>query len=426
MCSGVFRCFPQGIASPVIDTVEIQLSKAEDEFLKNNYQLLAEKYNVDSKKALIRQAGLLNNPNIYYENNIYNQYSKKYFPTALGTYGEPATQGEYVIQYNWLFSIAGKRNKSVKVASAQADVEQYQFDDLIRTLLFALRSDFYEISYSLRSLKMLNDEINSLAGVLSGFETQYQKGNISLREITRIRALLFSLQGERLGLITTLQQTQSEFSKLMNSSKTAWFKPVFNEADFETRYPSSKIVYADLISQALANRPDLKAAQASLNAAKANENLQKAVGVPDVMVQGVADRNGSYVPNYNGLAVSIPVAIFNRNQGNIKSAKFLTDAATQQLNQKQVGVQNDVFTTFQKLQETEKLYSSLSSNFSSDFNSLLQGAQSMFEKRNLTLIEFVDLFESYKESMLQFNSIKAQRYSAFEELIFNVGKDVFK
>ena len=76
--------------------------------------------------------------------------------------------------------------------------------------------------------------------------------------------------------------------------------------------------------------------------------------------------------------------------------------------------------------ETEKLNSTVSANFSADFNSLLKGAQSNFEKKNLSLLEFVDMFESYKESMVQYNTIKTQRLTAFEELNFNVGKDVFK
>jgi cobalt-zinc-cadmium efflux system outer membrane protein len=76
--------------------------------------------------------------------------------------------------------------------------------------------------------------------------------------------------------------------------------------------------------------------------------------------------------------------------------------------------------------ETEKLSSSLNANFATDFGLLLKGAQSNFEKKNLSLLEFVDMFESYKQSMVQYNTIKTQRLTAFEELNFNVGKDVFK
>src|SRR5665213_280206 len=138
-------CFSQQ-PTTVIDTLAITLNDAEEQFVKNNFALLAQKFNVDASKALVRQAGLFNNPNIYFENSVYNPYKttgSKVLPMDNGKYfGDVHSMGETLIQYNWLFSVAGKRNKSVKVAKAQADVAQYQFDDLMRTLLFALRSDF--------------------------------------------------------------------------------------------------------------------------------------------------------------------------------------------------------------------------------------------------------------------------------------------
>ncbi|HTA62419.1 MAG TPA: TolC family protein [Bacteroidia bacterium] len=415
--------------SPTIDTVAITLNDAEDQFLKNNFALLAQKFNVDASKALVRQAGLFNNPNVYYENSVYNKYKtsgNKFFPTKVGEMGHPETQGEFIVQYNWLFSVAGKRNKSVKVAKAQADVAQYQFDDLMRTLLFALRSDFYQLHYGLQSLKLFDEEIASLNVIVTGFETQYQKGNVSLREITRVRALLFSMQNDRLALATDLRETLSEFAGLLNNPKPVWYKPTVNEAEVATKYNAASVGLSDLLTQALSNRPDLKAVQAQVIASEANLKLQNATGVPDVMLQGVYDRNGSYIPNYNAAAIQIPIAIFNRNQGNRQAAKSLVDAANQQLLQKQVSVQNDVFATYQKMIETEKLNNSLSANFATDFNSLLKGAQANFEKKNLSLLEFVDMFESYKTSMVQYNTIKTQRLTAFEELNFNVGKDAFK
>ena len=105
-----------------VDTIAITLSDAEDQFIKNNYAILAQKFNVDAQKALIRQAGLLNNPTVYYENSIYNQYSKKTLPTREGTFGHPETQGEFLINAQWLISIAQKRIKNKQVAKAQADV----------------------------------------------------------------------------------------------------------------------------------------------------------------------------------------------------------------------------------------------------------------------------------------------------------------
>lgn len=408
-----------------VDSLPISLAQAEEQFIKNNYQLLAQKYNVDAAKAMVRQAGLFNNPNIYYENSIYNRYSGKYFPTETGTWGNYATQGEFVVQYNWLFNIAGKRNKQVKMAKAQADIAQYQFDDLVRTLVFALRSDFYQLHYGLASLQLVEQQIGSLTNIVAGFEIQYKNGNISLRELTRVRALLLSLQSERLAIYTELQEVNKEFSILINNAKPTWYKPTVNETEVNNRYSNAKMAFSDLNAQALQSRPDLKAAQAQHAAAEANLKLQKAIAVPDITAQGVFDRNGSYIPNYNAVALSVPIAIFNRNQGNIQAAKAYLEASNQLLLQKQTEVQNDVLASFQKILETEKLSATVNPQFTADFNTILAGAKENYEKKNMSLIEFVDLFQAFKDASVQQSKIKAQRINAYEELNFSVGKDLF-
>ena len=196
----------------VADTISITLADAEAFFMKNNYNVLAQKYGVDAQKALVRQAKLLNNPTVYYENSIYNKFSGKILPTALGTTHGNTTldnqksQGEILINAQWLVSIARKRVKAANVAKLQGDVAQYQFDDLIRGLLFALRQDFIDIYFGLKSLQLFDEEIVEVKNIVAGFKTQYQKGNVSLRDITRVRALLLSLQSDRLDLYTALQQ----------------------------------------------------------------------------------------------------------------------------------------------------------------------------------------------------------------------------
>jgi cobalt-zinc-cadmium efflux system outer membrane protein len=431
-----FFCFSQQIQQPIVprdsinliaDTISITLDEAEAFFLKNNYSVLAQQYGVDAQKSLIRQAKLFNNPTLYYEQSVYNQLSKQWFPTQLGQIGEANTQGEYVIQAQWLVSIARKRIKTAQVAKLQADVAQYQFDDVIRGLLFALRQDFFDLHFGLKSLQLFDEEIASVRNIVEGFEMQYQKGNASLRDVTRVRALLLSLQSDRLDLYTALQKNSSkEFAVLLNNPKNVYYKPILNEAELDNKYNLTNIALADLVTQALESRPDLKASFAQLETAVANVQLQKAIGVPDLQFQYTGDRNGSYIPNYNGAGLQIPVELFNRNQFSIQSAKLLVNSAQEQLKRNEVIVQNDVFSTYQKILELQKFNVSIANDFSSDFRALLKGAQDNFAKKNLSLLDFVDIFESYKASMAQYNSIKEQRYSAFEELNFNVGKDVFK
>lgn len=408
-----------GAQTPVVvDTTDIDLTSAENLFIKNNYLLLAQKYNVDAGKALIRQAKAFNNPTIYIEQGVYN-------PNGNPAYFDVSKKGESIVQVQQLISIAGKRNKQVAIAKLQADIAQYQFDDLIRTLLLQLRSDFYELHYSLESLRLFDEEILSLKSTLDAFEIQYAKGNISLREVVRIRALMFSLQNDRFGLFSVIQEKQKELGILLSSGKPVFYRPK-PDTSISNRYNLSKISLSELMTQALENRPDLKMAKASVDVSQAQLRLQKAQAVPDLNIGAVYDKNGNYIPNYNAISLGFPLPVFNQNRGNINAAKLNLSSSEVMLQQKQAEVQNDVILTYMKILQTEKIHSSVNSSFTRDFIQLMDGVQNNFDKKNISLLEFTDLFETYKESIIQYNKIQNQRIGAYEELNFAVGKDLFK
>ena len=64
--------------------------------------------------------------------------------------------------------------------------------------------------------------------------------------------------------------------------------------------------------------------------------------------------------------------------------------------------------------------------FSENFNRLINGLIKNFRERNISLIEFLDLYESYKETTLQINQLQYQRLSAREEINFVTGSNIFK
>ncbi len=421
---------PKDSIRTVTDTISITLADAEAIFVKNNYAVLAAKYNVDAAYALVRQAKLLNNPNVYFEPSVYNKFKttgSKWFPLNNGTPGDQTTMGDFVLNLNWSVSLAQKRIKTARVASLNADVQKYQFDDLMRSLVYSLHTDFIDLYYGLQSLQLFDEEIATVKNIVASFEAQYEKGNVSLRDVTRIHALQLSLLSDRLDLYTSLQQNSAkEFQQLLNDPRNVFYKPIVNEADWESKYSLSKINLADVVDQALQNRPDLKVDLTQLASDDANVKLQKSIGVPDLTLQPGTTRNSNYIQNDPVLGFGIPLPIANRNQGNIRNAKLLVTSDQEQVKATQVEVQSDVFISYQKLLEMQKIIGTQTSSSLADFKALLKGAKENFDKKNLSLLEFIDMFESYKDYVTQSYSIKNQRYSAFEELNFNVGKDVFK
>src|SRR5882757_5539863 len=116
-------------AQPHQDTIRLSLAEAEKTFLDSNFQLLAGRYNIDASKALIIQARLWPNPNFSISHALYSGELNKFFPTG--------KNDETTVNLSQLIQLAGKRNKQVKLAQAGAQLTEYQFFDLLRTLKYA-------------------------------------------------------------------------------------------------------------------------------------------------------------------------------------------------------------------------------------------------------------------------------------------------
>ena len=197
------------------DTLHISLDSAENIFLRNNFLLLAQEYNVDAQKALVIQARLLPNPNFSYSRgpvfSIYDSLSE--YPHS-SFFSNAETQAEV----SQLILLAGKRNKQIKIAEGNAQLAEFQLFDLIRTLKYALRSDFYNIYYLQQSAKVYDKEIQSLQQVVTAFNQQEGKGYISEKEVVRIKAQLYSLQSEYNDLINQVNDTESEIRLILQVS----------------------------------------------------------------------------------------------------------------------------------------------------------------------------------------------------------------
>ena len=171
------------------DTVNLTLKSAELLLFEQNFSLIAEKYNIDIAEAQIQQAKLFENPTISLEQNIYNRLNNKYFD--VGKNGEAAIEIEQTIH------LAGQRNKQIKLEKINKDIAQYQFEETLRILHGELNEIFIETYFLQKTIKIYDKEIISLENLLTGMKIQFQKGNISFLEISRLESMLLSLKKEK-------------------------------------------------------------------------------------------------------------------------------------------------------------------------------------------------------------------------------------
>jgi len=405
------------------DTIALPLQDAEKLFLERNMTLIAAKYELEATKAQEVQARLLDNPNFYFEQSVYNQYSKRYFPTQ--TKYNDGSLGQNQMNINQLFSIAGKRNKRLKLAKAGTQVAQYQFYDLARTLLFQFRTSFYDLYFAQKINSIFLSQISDLEKNAAAFKEQVDKGNVSLSEYLRLVSFVNSLKAERLDNMIALNEAGNTLHVLLGDTSAKKYKALLDESGI-TAFDPQTLSLKSLLDTAVNNRADVKAQQFITRQEKANLEYQKAAGIPDLTLAGTYDRNGSYIPNYYGVGIGFQLPAFNRNQGNIKASEArlkerLIDEQYYKLN-----VQQDVLKAYQVLLETVKLYKSTDRSMVDKFPAIMKGLSENYMNRNISVVEFIDYYESFKDNMVRMNQTLNAFYNSIENLNYEVGKTIIR
>jgi len=406
LCGGLIRSHAQ-------DTLHISIQDAEKQFIDKNLSLLAERYNIDAARAQVIQAKLYPNPNINLAGNIYNPDQKKWGDISNKT-------GEYAVGVQQLILLAGKRNKQVKIAETNTQIAEQRFFDLLRTLRYTLRSDFYQAYFFQSSINAYSVQVSTLEKLVATYDELQKKGIVTLKDAVRIKSLLYSLKAERTSLQNQFNDVEAEMQLLLQNNHT-WYIP---DADTNIiiKTPVQDLKLQVLLDSAYANRYDLKLAQSNLLLNKQNLQLQKANAVPDLTLGAQFDKRGSFVENASFLTLGMDLPFFNRNQGNIKAAKISIDQSNVLVQQQTQVVENEVQAAFTKALNTDKMLASVDPGFRNDFEKLLKSVTENFTKRNLSLLEFTDFYDSYKENILQINQVMNDRMQAIETLNFAVGK----
>lgn len=174
-------------------------------------------------------------------------------------------------------------------------------------------------------------------------------------------------------------------------------------------------------------RSDVLMARNQTEQAKATLDVRKSQAWPEIHITGQYDRNAGYFPNYFAIGVSLSVPLFNRNQGNIRSAKARIAQCEQDYAGTIAKAQNEVAVAKDNFLRSLSLDKSVSDNFDKEnITTLFQSVNENYRKRNISLLEFVDFYKTYKEAMLEISNVREKVFIAAEELNTAAGREVVK
>lgn len=398
----------------VPQTLNLTIKQAEELFFKNNFVLLAQQYNIDKAGAAVVQSKVYPNPEVSADIIAYQGQDKLYFPSG--------NKNNLAAGVEQLILIGGKRKAQIELAKLDEQMAQAELTDLTRNLQLQIWQSFYTLHNQQKIIEKYNKLLDKLSDLISSYEVQVAKNNVALKDLVRLKSVYVKINNDKSEESQTLIEEQQKLNLLLGT--TATINTVYDAADANS-YSAKTFLYDDILNKSLQNRPDLSQAKLATESARVNLSLQRRLAIPDVTIRGGYNQQGDAFNNQYNVGLSIPLPVFDRNHGNIQSAKVQKLASEKNVEYKQLEVQNEVLAAYQNFTRSVDEYKRVNTLVNQDFDAVFNGINTNFQKGNVSMIEFADFFEAYNEAQTEVERVKQQLAVAAAQVNFVTGTNNF-
>jgi cobalt-zinc-cadmium efflux system outer membrane protein len=325
-----------------------------------------------------------------------------------------------LIQLEYEFSISGKRIKAVKQAIIEHEIAQFAYSDVLRGYVIEYSNLYSKLIALNQKNKIYESFLNNYSFLIKSYEKQLELGGISLNELVRLKTEYLNIQNLIILNKNELLNTQASLATILNLSNETTIEP-------EERLVSNTLLdnYKSILNEAIENRPDYKIMQKNPELYKQGIKVQKAEAIPDIKFgYQPHDKGSNYVRPYSGIVFEMGIPIFNRNQGEIKKSKIKLEQSKLELDYFKLKMENDIMVTFEKLNNAQKMLNNFSPEFIKNVDELTKQATMNFEKKNISIIQYIDYQTSYLNFKIQQADAQYQYFEAINQINFEAGKEL--
>lgn len=417
----LIACLVNSYAQVKTDSLRLNTEEAEKLFLENNLSLIAERLNINQADALILQAKAWPNPNLSIDEvNLNRNSTSESIPPLFGTF---ARNQQFTVQLEQLILTAQKRKKNINLEVNNKRLAENAFIDFLQALKLEFRTSLAHLIYNQETFSDLSRQVEIASQLLKAQEAQLREGNISEASYLRLKALQIELSNE-------LNESLEERNKIQSDLKTLMAIPgptllILKNEDLieKTINKWNNLSYARLIELVDQHSSQLKIAGSVKDVSIAALELESAKKIPDLTFNLNYDRNGSTMFNFFGAGVSFDLPLFDRNKGNIKQAVLEVKKQEYLVEEKRNSLHNQLDEAYKNILQNIQLYRSFDTDYLVKLEKMQASIANNLIKRNLSLLEFLDLFDSFKNNKRLYYKIKRDIQLKEYELNYLVGNN---
>ncbi|HTC46611.1 MAG TPA: TolC family protein [Candidatus Aquilonibacter sp.] len=414
---GAAQAAPQSVPQQMPVQPRIQAwtwDQVKDRLELNNPTLLAGKLNISELQAAEITAHLRPNPNL-------SLLGDQIDPFQGGPDHGPFAYFLPSATVSFLYERAHKRQLRTESAKKATAIGVSQQDDLERGLLFNLRSAFVQTLQAKAVVQVSKDNLEYYDHVLKISHDRFEAGDIAQIDYDRLELQRVQYESDLQTAEVNLRTEKIQMLMLLNDRTPVDQFDVVGVFDFNDQIDPLE-AYRQI---AMDNRPDLKAAVQSVDKAQTDYKLAVSNGSTDPTFSVDMGRNPP-IDFYFGVDVSIPLRIFDRNQGNKLQAKIeitrqerLRDAAEAQ-------VFSDVDSAYATMASNLTLLRPYKQKYLAQAVRVRDTILFSYQHGGASLLDFLNAESDYRSVQLNYVNLVGSYLTAAAQLNQAVGKEVIQ
>jgi outer membrane protein, heavy metal efflux system len=396
------------IALPLSGQTNCTLRKALQLARVNNPALKGEILNIDIAQSDIITAGFRPNPVLGNQTiNIANESS-----FASNTSWNDKQNRQVFWQLSKPFQIAGQRKYKIDAAYKNVSFAEKNYSETERNLFLDVANKWIEIWTAQKQLSIIETAKINIDSLVYINQVRLKNQVITPTDLfrTELLAKQYALQ------YNTVEQDvinkQKELKYLLGVQDSVTIDTTYNFV--QTISP----VIDSLLQQSLQNRSDIQTAKSLIDLSKSNIRFQKSLAYPQPEL-GVIYNPQNAVP-YLGIGASIDLAIFDRNQGEIKKSLILKQQAEQQLLAIQSKLQTEIriaYSSFQLQRQNVEHFKPILEQS----QTILDNVKYAYLKGGTTIIDFLEAQRSWLDTQQQYYDVLLQYHQSYVQLLYATG-----
>jgi len=414
-CLGLLSAVAGLLAQSAGEEHALSWQETQAMFRANNPALLAGKVMIDESRADEITAYLRPNPNL-------NLFLDQITPYS-STHGlRPIWQVYPSGSIDYLHEREHKRELRLTSARRETAISISTQADLERNLMFNLRDAFNRVLLAKSVLALARANMDYYDREIALNRDRFRVGAISRVDFQRVEIQRVQFESDLQTALVDLRTAKIDLLALVRNTTPVDDFDIKETFDFTE--PVSTL--SDLRNTALESRPDLKQAEQALDKARVDHQLATANGSTDPTFSVNGSRQAEPLNTYFGFGMSIPLRIFDRNQGE-KLRTLLDINRNQKLrDQTEVTALHDVESAYATLQSTVTLLRPYKDKYLKEAEDIRETISYAYQHGGASLLDYLDAQKQYRDTQLNYLNLVGAYFSAANQVNFSVGREVIR